>query len=218
MSTPGFLRSTLLDDLGVEHGFGTRGSCELEIPELALVTQVHGKAMLRVPPLDGDARADALWTQEPGVAVGVRTADCVPVLIVDTTRCGVAAIHAGWRGSAAGICELGVAELACSIERDPASLVAAIGPHIGPCCYEVDGPVRRAIREDSVFRSAPEGGDHYRLDLFALNQLQLLRAGLRPEHIQRVGGCTACDPQLYASYRRDGSSARMVHFVRMPFP
>ena len=218
MTTPGFLRSTLLDGLGIEHGFGTRDSTDVEIPDLALVTQVHGNAMLRVPPLDADARADALWTQEPDLAVGVRTADCVPVLIADPGRAGVAAIHAGWRGSAARICELAVAELARWIERDPASLVAAIGPHIGPCCYEVDGPVREAIREDSVFRPSVKKGDHCMLDLFALNLLQLLRAGLVPERIQRVGGCTACDPERFVSYRRDGSGARMLHFVRMPFP
>jgi hypothetical protein len=218
VTIPPFLHCDLLEDLGIEHGFGTRRSEEVEVPELVLAKQVHGSVMLRVPPVDPDARADALWTQEPGLAVGIRTADCVPVLLVDPMRRAVAAIHAGWRGSAARISELGVAELACSIKRNPAVLMAVIGPHVGSCCYEVDGPVRAAIPDAAVFSPSPRGGDHYMLDLFALNRLQLLRAGLRAERILRVGGCTSCESTLYASHRRDGSGARMVHFVRMPLP
>jgi YfiH family protein len=217
MSIPAFLRSAVLDRLGIEHGFGTRRSEGIEVPGLALATQVHGSIMLRVPPVDPSAEADALWTREPGLAVGVRTADCVPVLLVDVSRRAVAAIHAGWRGSAARICELGAAELACSIDVDPAELIAVIGPHVGPCCYEVDRPVHEAIHEDAAFSPSVREG-HHMLDLFALSRLQLLRAGLRPERILRAGGCTCCDSRLYASYRRDGSGQRMAHFVRMPAP
>ena len=218
MTIPDFLRCDVLEDLGIEHGFGTRRSEAAEVPDLALVTQVHGNNVLHVPPLDPNAQADALWTDEPGLAVGIRTADCVPVLLVDSGRRAVAAVHAGWRGSAARVCERGVLELARAIQRDPAGIIAAIGPHVGPCCYEVDRPVREAVAEDSVFSPSARGQGHFMLDLFALNRLQLLRAGLRPEHILRVGGCSSCDSTLYASYRRDGSSARMLHFVRMSFP
>ena len=218
MTIPAFLRCDVLDELGIEHGFGTRRSEAAEIPDLALVTQVHGNTVLRVPPLDPNARADALWTDKPGLAVGIRTADCVPVLLADSGRRAVAAVHAGWRGSAARVCERSVLELANAIQRDPGEIIAAIGPHVGPCCYEVDRPVHEAVAEDSVFSASASGPGHFMLDLYALNRLQLLRAGLRPEHILRVGGCSACDSTLYASYRRDGSGARMVHFVRMSLP
>ena len=92
-------------------------------------------------------------------------------------------------------------------------MVAAIGPHIGPCCYEVDDPVRERIPDDAVFAPASRPG-HYMLDLFELNRRQLVRAGVT--RIERVGGCTCCEPERYASYRRSGSGQRMLHWVRMP--
>ena len=217
MSLPPFLLSEQLSDIGIEHGLGTRRSCQADVPGLIQATQVHGSRMVRVPPRESDMRADALWTQEPGVAVGVRTADCVPVLIVDSTRRAVAAIHAGWRGSAARISELGAKRLARTIEVAPAQLIAVIGPHIGPCCYQVDEPVRAAIGVEDVFTPSTREG-YYQLNLYCLNRLQLLRAGLRSERILRVGGCTFCEETIYASYRRDGSEGRMMSFVRMPFP
>ena len=97
----------------------------------------------------------------------------------------------------------------------PRELRAAIGPHIGPCCYEVDGPVLAAIPERSVFRPALRPGREM-LDLFALNRLQLVGAGIPASRIERVGGCTACDTERYASYRRERGSARLQHFVRRP--
>ena len=76
--------------------------------------------------------------------------------------------------------------------------------------------MRLCIADAEVFSAGRT--DHYMLDLFALNRLQLLRAGVPPDRILRVGGCTSCDPALYASYRRDGAGDRMLHFIRMPFP
>ena len=107
--------------------------------------------------------------------------------------------------------------LSTSVQLAPDELIAVIGPHVGPCCYEVDEPVREAVGEGSALSPSTRAG-RYMLDLFALNRLQLLRAGLRADRILRVGGCTCCDATLYASYRRDASSARMLHFVRMPLP
>jgi copper oxidase (laccase) domain-containing protein len=95
----------------------------------------------------------------------------------------------------------------------PTELRAAIGPHIGPCCYEIDEPILRAIPERSVFRAA-DRADRAMLDLFALNRLQLVGAGVPARGIERVGGCTFCDPVRYASYRRERGPARMLHFVR----
>ena len=212
MSVPPFLRAAELDALGVEHGFGTRASESARIPELRMVRQVHGRRVLRVPPHSSDLEADALLTTEPGFGVAVRTADCVPILLADRERRGVAAVHAGWRGSAARIVEHAVHALCEACGASPRDLVGVIGPHIQACCYEVDDPVRDQIGEPSVFVSAGRPG-HYRLDLQRLNRLQLGRAGVRS--VASVGGCTSCDAERYASFRRDGTAGRMISYIKL---
>jgi YfiH family protein len=215
VSVAPFLYSEKLARAGVDHGLGTRASAGAVPPGVLMVRQVHGNRTLRVPPLTPDAAADALLSLEPGTGVAVRTADCVPILLFEPGRRAVAAVHAGWRGSAARISEIAVREIALASGGRVADLIAVVGPHIGPCCYEVDEPVREAISEGSVFAPSRRPG-HYQLDLYALNRLQLVRAGVRPEQIERVGDCTACQVERFASYRRDGSPGRMVHYIRVP--
>jgi YfiH family protein len=192
----------------VEHGFGTRFSADAAPQDVHFAKQVHGTALARAP-FEAKPEADAVWTDVPGAGVGVVTADCVPILLAHRSGGLVCAIHAGWRGSAARIAWRTVRALPAK----PAELVAAIGPHIGPCCYEVDAPVITAIPERSVFRPAKRP-DHALLDLFALNRLQLVGAGVPARAIERVGGCTMCDPDLYYSFRRDRVAGRMLHFAR----
>jgi YfiH family protein len=206
-----FLTSELLASIGVEHGFGT-GDAEAQTALVATrVRQVHGKTLVRAP--TGEAtEADAIWSSTAEHAVAVRTADCVPVLVCDPAGRAVLAIHAGWRGTGAAIAHAAVLEFGRLVGREPGELSTAIGPHIGPCCYEVDEPVRSAIAEP-VFAAADRPG-HYMLDLFAANRAQLLRAGVRADRIERVGGCTFCDPAGLPSYRRDGRGREMLHFVR----
>jgi YfiH family protein len=213
LSAPEFLRARILDELAIEHGFGTLATFEATPRDVAFARQVHGTTLLRVPAHAGEREADALWTDRPGQAVGVYTADCVPILIAHESGRFVAAVHAGWRGSAARIAARSVRALVSATGCRPAELRAAIGPHIGPCCYEIDAPILRAIPERSVFRPAKRP-DHAMLDLFALNRLQLVGSGVAARGIERVGGCTFCDPERYASYRRERSSARMLHFAR----
>jgi len=213
LSAPEILRARVLDELGVLHGFGTRASVEATPSDVVYAKQVHGTTLLRVPATQGEREADALWTDELGRAVGVYTADCVPVLIAHESGRFVAAVHAGWRGSAARVAARSVRALVAATGCSPSELRAAIGPHIGPCCYEVDAPVLSAIPERSVFRAASRP-EHALLDLFALNRLQLVGAGVPARSIERVGGCTACDPGRYASYRRERGPARMLHFIR----
>lgn len=208
-----FLRAAGFEALGIEHGFGLLGSAEAAPPDVALARQVHGVELARAP-FKRRPEADAVWSVAPGAAVGVVTADCVPILVADAERRFVCAIHAGWRGTAARIAALTVRALAQATRSPPSAFVAAIGPHIGPCCYEVDEPVLAAIPERSVFRPARPG--HAMLDLFALNRLQLVGAGVPALRIERVGGCTACDSTRYASYRRDKGGGRMLHFARVP--
>ncbi|MBM4336037.1 MAG: peptidoglycan editing factor PgeF [Deltaproteobacteria bacterium] len=213
MNARGLQRSRQLDEIGVEHGFGTLHSVPITPTDVVFAKQVHGATLVRAEPGAARVEADALWTDRPGTAVGVVTADCVPILIAHQSGRFVCAVHAGWRGSAARIAARSVRALVeetrCRVEE----LRAAIGPHIGPCCYEVDGPVLEAIPDPGVYRASPRPGRAL-LDLFALNRLQLEIAGIPERQIERIGGCTACDPDLYPSYRRDRGSGRLLHFAR----
>jgi hypothetical protein len=210
------LRHPLLEALGVVHGFGVRGA---SAPDgLLRPRQVHGRAIATAaacraePPPD----ADGVVSTEPGVAVGVVTADCVPVLVASEGGRAVAAIHAGWRGLAAGVVAHGIDALRRSAGR--ARLVAAIGPHIGACCYEVDAPVLDALTRtfgaiDDALRPARPG--HALLDLGALVAIALARSGLARDDIGALpDACTRCDPLRFHSYRRDGPRAgRLAHYI-----
>jgi YfiH family protein len=166
--------------------------------------------------------ADAVFATEPGVVVGVVTADCVPILLACARGAGVAAVHAGWRGLARGVVEAGVLELARASGAPPARIAAAIGPHIGACCYEVDAPVVDAIAArlgpEALASAAPVRAGHWLLDLGALAALALARAGVPRRAIGNAAArCTACDAANFHSHRRDGAGAgRLVHFVEVP--
>ena len=149
------------------------------------------------------------------------TADCVPVLACSDDGLAVAAIHAGWRGLAAGVLEAAVAALRAR-SREGVELVAVIGPHIGSCCYEVDEPVLRPLRdrfgadlEGTLLPSVPRREGHYRVDLGRLSTIALLRAGIDKNHLGSVeDACTRCDAARFHSFRRDGKdSGRLVNWV-----
>jgi YfiH family protein len=159
---------------------------------LALNRQVHGTAVRRAAAGDRRERADGLWTEEPGVPMLAMTADCVPVAIarVNGTRTrsgpGLAILHVGWRGLADGV-------IASGVEALGGRLAAAIGPAIGPCCYEVGPEV--AARFDANLLAAGK------LDLWAAAERALRAAGV--EEVERTDVCTACNPELFFSHRRD---------------
>ena len=192
------------------------------IPASAFVTasQVHGDRVLRAAePAPGDlpgppqAEADALWTDRPAVAVGVKTADCVPILIGDPDGGRVAAVHSGWRGTELRIVARAVEVLAAAGSR-PARLVAAIGPAIHPCCYEVSEELAerfaRALGEEVVARAFPRP----HLDLPAAVRRTLEQSGVPTERIDVLPCCTACDGERFFSHRRDrGVSGRHLSFV-----
>lgn len=210
------LRHPLLEAAGVAHGFGVRGAPEPA--PLVRPKQVHGVAVARV--VSGGAapaEADAIVCTTPGVAIGVVTADCVPVLAASRDGRAVAAIHAGWRGLAAGVVGAGIAALGEAAPGAP--LVAAIGPCIGACCYEVDEPVLDALaaRFGDALASALAATrpGHHHLDLVALVRADLVRAGLATAAVGTLAGaCTRCDPVRFHSYRRDGAGAgRLLHHV-----
>jgi len=180
------------------HGFGTRlGNPTADVT----LRQIHSASVLNAHGLtDRSQEGDALITDEMHRSIGIRTADCVPILLVDSVHRAVAAIHAGWRGTAAGIAERTVHGLEHTFGTTPANLHAAIGPCIRSCCYEVGEDV--AHRFAPIFSERkPVKGKHM-LDLPEANRRQLQTAGLSPEHIYDCGRCTACETDLFFSYRR----------------
>ncbi len=214
----GWLRDPLLEEWG-EHGFGLRGSPEL--PGLVRPRQVHGCTVARVREGVAEPEAADAIVAGDSAAVGVVTADCVPILLMADGGIHAAAVHAGWRGLAAGVVEASVDALRACGAR---SLRAALGPHIGPCCYEVDEPVveplRERLGEGLEGALAPSRAGHTMLDLGAAVRAALRGAGLAREAIGAdATACTRCDPERFHSYRRDGSRAgRLVHWVRAARP
>ena len=190
--------------------------------------QVHGRAIVCLDRSDDDDSARGAVPEADGVILlapharrriaSVRTADCVPLLLTDAGERAAAALHAGWRGIAAGIVDAALAEL----ERrgiEGGSLRVALGPAIGPCCYEVGEDVRaemeRALGREarSLFRDRG-AGRRPALDLHAALGLQLARAGVRPELVSAAPWCTACRGDLFFSHRRDaGRAGRMMAVV-----
>lgn len=154
-----------------------------------------------------DYTADALVTCEPGLPLAVFSADCGILLLHDPVRGAVGAIHAGWRGCAGGIVEKTVQTMAACFGSRPGDLLAAIGPCIGPCCFETDGDVPAAMTAALGSGAEPylrRRGQKWHVDLAGLNRQWLLRAGLPAEHMEVSGLCTACRPDLFWSHRKMG--------------
>lgn len=200
---------------GVEHFFGTRqdsSRAARSARAVVAVTQVHGTDVLVVDRVPDAAQTydggwDALVTDQPGVLLTVRTADCVPVLIHDPVKRIVAAVHAGWRGAVAGILSKTLAVMAQRFGSQPATLRIGIGPSVGPCCYEVDEPVLSRLRGAyAEWRSLVRetGPGRARLNLRGLVLGQAHAAGIREGGVHSVGLCTVCHPTLFFSYRREG--------------
>ena len=179
---------------------------------LQLLKQVHG-CRVQSAPWEGRPTADASVADEAGLVLGIETADCQPILFIDAVHRRVAAAHAGWRGTAAGVARETVAALVARGSA-PGDIIAVLGPSIGACCYEVGPELQDEFGPDGAafFRPGPRGKPH--LDVRAANVRQLEQAGLAPGHIHHVADCTMCRADLYHSYRREGKGAgRMINFV-----
>ena len=170
---------------------------------MATLRQIHSAHVLpaAAPGLVGDG--DALITDRPGVPVSVRTADCYPILLVDVDTRAVAAIHAGWRGTAAHIVGEALKQMHALHGTTADHIWAAIGPGIGACCYEVG--------EDVAQRFGQHAG---KLDLAAANYTQLREAGVHDRNIEVIRHCTFCEPAEFHSFRRDKEHAgRMISYI-----
>jgi len=188
---------------------------------LRTLRQVHG-AVVRTAAASspGDTASgdrpegDALVLQGPGIAAGVFVADCLPVLICDPVARTAAAVHAGWRGTVAGVVGRAI-EALCRLGSEPKRLAVAMGPAIGSCCFEVGEEVVTAlVAAFPSAASAVQRTPRVLVDLVAANRLQAVEAGVPPERIQASGLCTLCRPDLLESYRRDRvSTGRMAAVI-----
>jgi YfiH family protein len=181
--------------------------------------QVHGAIVVEGARSTEQTEADGLLSFSGGPAVGVRTADCVPILLADPNSGAVAAVHAGWRGVVAGIAPAAVARLRSA----PGGLLAAVGPAIGPCCFEVGSEVvdalvnAGAMPEDRRFTIGRSHAGKPLVDLRACVAFQLEKSGLSRDAITLVGGCTFCDSQ-YHSFRREGAASGRMLAAIAPIP
>jgi hypothetical protein len=212
---------------------------------LIALRQIHSNVVVLAGAADASreppCKADSLMTDEPGLLLGIQTADCIPVLVADRKRRAVAAFHAGWRGTVKRIVESGVGRMRLQFGSRPEDLIAAIGPGIGPCCYAVGedalsefesqfayarelfreiydaDPVRTKYPMLFMTQRAPGHspiGPSLHLNLIEANRRQLLAAGLKPRAIHLVGGCTSCQRELFFSHRASqGHAGRMMSVI-----
>ena len=214
-----------------------------EILGMATLRQIHSSLIRRVTADDVNTslKGDGLMTGQPGVLLGIQTADCIPVLVADRKNRAVAAFHAGWRGTLARIVENGVGRMRLEFGSRPEHLIAAIGPGIGQCCYSVGDEVRQQFESQfiyapelfrEVYDSDPvkekypmlfltarapghsELGPGMHLDLVEANRRQLLAAGLKKGSIFVTGLCTGCNTDRFFSHRIEkGFTGRMMSVI-----
>jgi len=185
----------------------------------AFARQVHGAAVLRAERGGFAGHGDALATARPGLPLAISTADCLPIVLYDAGAGRLAAVHAGWRGTVQSVARAAVADLVAAGSA-AADLVVAIGPSIGPCCYEVDASVIERL--EAAFPggwepwATPKGPGKWMLDLWRANLDQLTAAGVRPGRVDSLGLCTGCRPDLLFSYRRERGAGRLVTVAAVP--
>lgn len=237
-----FLRSAPFDRIeGISHAFTTRanglgrrtGGIKLpgdwdavarffgrDAGSVLTITQVHGADIVRISdrhaPDTHAVSADAMITDRPGLLLGIETADCVPILLVDPVVRAIGAVHAGWRGTVADIARKTVAAMQDAYGAQPERMIAAIGPAIGSECYEVDEPVMQPMRAAFPFWeqvAIPTDAGRWRLDLVTTNALALEQAGLSRANIHALGLCTACERDDFYSFRIEGRTGRMLSAI-----
>ena len=184
----------------------------------ALVRPVYAEDIQPDLAASGIVEADGLVTDQPGLCLTVFSADCIPILFYDPIQRVIAAVHAGWRGTAAGIAEKAVEAMVSGYGCKPEQIQAAIGPGIGPCHFETHSDVPDALTDALGSHAAPlihpRSNGKYQVDLKQANACFLRRAGLNPEHLAISDQCTACHPDEFWSHRllgnTRGSMAAMI--------
>jgi hypothetical protein len=215
---------------------------------LVAIEQIHSDVVHRIDRITATHAApkllkgDALLTNVPGILLAVQTADCVPILLADTKRRAVAAIHSGWRGTLLCIAAKALGRMRMEFGTSPEDVIATIGPSIGRCCYEVGSEVAVAFHSqfpnsrewfDGPFDALAAGENdpnwlpwltmkppghappplRVHLDLAAANRAILAEAGVPPAQISQAGLCTACRTDLFFSYRRERATGRLMAVI-----
>jgi polyphenol oxidase len=201
---------------------------------MVTLKQMHSSVVRQVGWTEIAERAslwgDGMVTAEPGVLLGIQTADCLPILLADPHRRAVGAFHAGWRGTLKGIVERGVASMVREFGSKAEDIIAAIGPGIGKCCFAVGGEVRDLFAarypyfEELFSGGTTQSNDSQppdsradaplSMDLVAANRRQLLTAGLKPESIFALDACTSCRTAEFFSYRAErGTTGRLMAVI-----
>lgn len=175
------------------------GGLGIDLHELAVPDQVHGSTVVSAGEAGSYPGTDGLVTTAARVFLCVTVADCVPLLMVDPVAHAVAAVHAGWRGTVAGIASVAVEHLQKECAAVADRIVAYLGPSAGICCYEVSEDL--ASHFDGRFVRRADG--RVSVDLKMANRHQLIESGVRPENIEASPHCTISEPTLFHSYRRD---------------
>ena len=182
-------------------------SLGIDVATLALPRQIHSNNIniIKMPSTYPDC--DGLITQSENLALVITVADCFPVLLFDPQHDIIAAVHAGWRGTALQIAANAVQQLITNFQSDPKEILAFVGPGAGVCCYEIGEDVAKQFSHQ---HTAVRNGKQF-LDLQQINFHQLLEIGLQKQHIELCSHCTICEPELFHSFRRDGNrSGRMM--------
>jgi polyphenol oxidase len=218
----------------VEHNKTTAGKLfGFDASMVLTINQVHGNDVLiidkSVQDISGISKtsADAMITNQYGIAIGILTADCVPILLADPLKKLISVVHAGWRGTVKCIVQKTIETMVKQFGSDKKEIVAAIGPSIGQCCYKVDGVVAREFRNNNEFiiplsplvevESKGSGENvEWRLDLKRANLNQVLHSGLLETNISVEDICTSCRNDLFFSYRADNKkTGRQLNFIMM---
>jgi YfiH family protein len=212
LSSDGIFRCAAFQQFSWQsHGFGTR---QANPPAAVTLRQIHSDLIWIAHGLgDREQEGDALVSNDPGLNIGVRTADCLPILLLDAEQRAVAAVHAGWRGSAAGIVHGAVQKMKAEFNSEPRNVMAAIGPCIRECCYQVGAEVvarfESLVPEWRGTPAEPDGKRH--LNLANVNIRQMQAAGVAAGSIFDSGLCTCCRSDIFYSYRQQpGEPGRMT--------
>ncbi len=209
-SPDGLWQSPLLSRQSwLSHSFGTALAAPAD--GFLVLHQVHGTRLVDASEWQLHCSADALSTSNPGIRIAVKTADCLPILLADPVKRVVAAVHAGWRGTAAGIAAASAAALKDRYGCRPEDLLATFGPSIGPCCFEVGPDV--APRFSNLFPERDDLHQRTKIDLREANRRLLLQAGLAHPNIASGAPCTSCGGPEFHSWRRDRAPGQRMFAV-----
>lgn len=196
----------------------------VSLSQCFMVRQVHGNRILVIDkegsfPDSNDLQKgyDALITNRLEVLLGIQTADCLPVLMVDVEKNVAAAVHAGWKGTCLGIAMKVIAEIGRLYQSSPRDVQVLLGPSIGRCCYQFGDQEIQEFQERYLHhaRWIESRSGSYFLDIREANRCQLLSRGVPEENIRSITRCTCCEREQFFSVRREGTTGRHLNFIML---